>query len=279
MHLQHGPIDLIIKAEGRPEAVREAYRKAEDRFRTVLDELVSELSLLRQPTDSALEPVTPVARRMWRATALFPGEFITPMSAVAGSVADEILDVLIERTTGLCKVFVNNGGDIALWKADHEEFNIDLASYPDPLNSGDRRPVTIQIRGKDRIGGVATSGRHGRSLSLGIADAVTVLAGNAAIADACATLIANSVDIESPRVTRLPANEIELDTDLGERLVPVNVGQLGRNECDSALEKGVKLAQEFHGRDLVNNVLILLQGDYRCVGEPANPDHMGRISL
>ncbi len=279
LHLQHGPIDLVIKAEGKPESVREAYRRAEDRFRTVLDELVSELSLLRQPADPALEPVTPVARRMWQATAVFPGEFITPMGAVAGSVADEILDVMIEKTTGLHKVFVNNGGDIALWKADHEEFNIDLASCPDPMNRGGRRPVTIQIRGRDRIGGVATSGRHGRSLSLGIADAVTVLAGNAATADACATLIANTVDIESARVARLPASEIELDSDLGERLVTVDVGLLERYECDKALEGGMKLAQEFVNRDLANGVFMLLQGDFRCVGEIGRPDYMGRSSL
>ena len=43
--------------------------------------------------------------------------------------------------------------------------------------------------------GIATSGWRGRSFSLGIADAVTVLAATAAEADAAATVIANAVDL------------------------------------------------------------------------------------
>ena len=267
LHLQHGPIDLVIKAEGRPPSVRGAYRLAEERFRTVLTELVSELSLLRQPTSPDLEPETPVARRMWQATTLFPNRFITPMGAVAGSVADEMINVMVEGTVGLRKVFVNNGGDIALWKTDLEEFSIDLATYPVAHMSHSGRPFTIHINRNDEIGGVATSGRHGRSFSLGIADAVTVLARNAAIADTCATLIANTVDIKSTKVRRLPANEIELDSDLGEQLVTVDVGQLEQDECDSALAKGVKLAREFLDQGLVNSVFLFLQGSYRFVSE------------
>ena len=63
----------------------------------------------------------------------------------------------------------------------------------------------LRITAGSGIGGVATSGRHGRSFSLGIADAVTVLARDAATADAAATLIANAVDCDSPAVRRAPA--------------------------------------------------------------------------
>ena len=66
--------------------------------------------------------------------------------------------------------------------------------------------------------GVATSGWRGRSFSLGIADAVTVLAATAAAADAAATIIANAVDLPGhPAIARRPASELEDDSDLGDR--------------------------------------------------------------
>ena len=49
LHLSEGPIDLVIWADGEPEAVAEAYRAAEQRFDGLLVELVAELSLLRTP--------------------------------------------------------------------------------------------------------------------------------------------------------------------------------------------------------------------------------------
>ena len=77
-----------------------------------------------------------------------------------------------------------------------------------------------------RSAGVATSGRHGRSFSLGIADAVTVLARTASQADAAATIIANAVDLPGhPAVRRMPANELQPDSDLGARPVTRDVGR------------------------------------------------------
>ena len=64
--------------------------------------------------------------------------------------------------------------------------------------------------------GIATSGRHGRSFSLGIADAVTVLARTASQADAAATVIANAVDLPGhPAIVRCPAQDLQPDSDLG----------------------------------------------------------------
>ncbi|WP_204349766.1 hypothetical protein, partial [Klebsiella pneumoniae] len=78
----------------------------------------------------------------------------------------------------------------------------------------------------DGIGGIATSGAQGRSFSLGIADSVTVLARDAASADAAATLIANAVDLDHPAIRRRPARNLDPDSDLGDRLVTVGVGDL-----------------------------------------------------
>ena len=107
--------------------------------------------------------------------------------------------------------------------ADGEHFTVGLVDRPD-------RPGLMQttmIEADDPARGIATSGRHGRSFSLGIADAVTVLARTAAQADAAATIIANAVDLPGhPAILRCPAHDLQPDSDLGARLVTRDVGDL-----------------------------------------------------
>ncbi|MBV8703971.1 MAG: UPF0280 family protein, partial [Acetobacteraceae bacterium] len=70
LHLQDGPIDLIVQAWGPPESVALAYHAARHRAASILDELCAELTLLRRPVrpdDVPLQGV--VARRMQRAVA------------------------------------------------------------------------------------------------------------------------------------------------------------------------------------------------------------------
>ena len=97
LHLQDGPIDLVIEASGGEAEVRAAYDAAARRFTGLLDELCGELIELRQPADPVrctLKGV--VARRMHAAVAPFAAkQFITPMAAVAGSVAEEILGAML----------------------------------------------------------------------------------------------------------------------------------------------------------------------------------------
>ena len=158
----------------------------------MLDELCEELTALRQaadPAQCALKGV--VARRMHAAVAPFASDhFITPMAAVAGSVAEEILGAML-GAAHLDRAYVNNGGDIALHLSGGEQFSVGLMDRPD--RHGLMRMMTIDA--DDPARGIATSGRHGRSFSLGIADAVTVLARTASQADAAATIIANAVDL------------------------------------------------------------------------------------
>src|SRR6266567_392628 len=121
------------------------------------------------------------------------------------------------------------GGFIALHLADGEQFIVGLAERPDQL--GLMRTMIIDAGDPSR--GVATSGRHGRSFSLGIADAVTVLAPTASQADAAATIIANAVDLPGhPAIVRCLAHDLQPDSDLGARLVTRDVGPLGESEID-----------------------------------------------
>jgi uncharacterized protein len=264
LHLQDGPIDLIVEANGREADVRAAYEAAARRFAGLLDELCGELTELRRAADPARTALNGVvARRMHAAVAPFAADcFITPMAAVAGSVAEEILGAMLAAAP-LDRAYVNNGGDIALHLTGHEQFTVGLMDRPDV--QGVMR--TMSIDADDPVRGVATSGRHGRSFSLGIADAVTVLAKTAAQADAAATIIANAVDLpDHPAIVRLPANELQPDSDLGDRLVTRDVGALTEQEIEEALEAGAVCARQLLAAGLIEGAALRLLGETMVVG-------------
>jgi hypothetical protein len=261
--LQDGPIDLIIEAFGSEPMLRAAHDAAARRFTGLLDELCDELPVLRQAADPArcwLKGA--VARRMHAAVAPFATDhFITPMAAVAGSVAEEILDAML-REARLDRAYVNNGGDIALHLANGECFTVGLIDRPD--RHGVMRTAIIDADDPSR--GIATSGRHGRSFSLGIADAVTVLARSASQADAAATIIANAVDLPGhPAIYRVPAHDLQPDSDLGARLVTRDVGELADHEIESALAAGATCARALLAAGLIDGAALHLQGEARVV--------------
>jgi len=264
LHLQDGPIDLIVAARGSETNVRTAYDAAGRRFTGLLDELCAELPDLRQAADPkrcALQGV--VARRMHAAVAPFASEhFITPMAAVAGAVAEEILGAMTGAAQ-LDRAYVNNGGDIALHLADGERFTVGLLDRPDA--QGLMR--TMIVDADDPVRGVATSGRHGRSFSLGIADAVTVLARTASQADAAATIIANAVDLPGhPAIVRAPAHDLQPDSDLGARLVTRDVGELSDSEIGKALDAGARCARKLLSAGLIEGAALRLLGETIVVG-------------
>lgn len=265
LHLQHGPIDLIILAAERQEIPSQAaYSAAESRFATVLSELVAELPELRSRVGrNGKNPSGRIGKRMAAAVQPFAGSaFITPMAAVAGAVADEILECMKAVAT-VDRAFVNNGGDIALHLSTGKSFRTAVTGLDNAALG------CIRIDAEDGVGGIATSGRGGRSLSMGIADSVTILAKSAAAADAAATLIANAVDLPGNRaIERVPANSIDPDSDLGNRLVVVNCEPLMTEEINAALASGVQLAQNMRKRGLMHSAILFLSGVARVVGIP-----------
>lgn len=262
LHLQDGPIDLIIGAEGKPEKLRAAYRAAALRFQSVLDELCGELVILRKCSGG--KPDGKIARTMWNAVLPYRAErFITPMAAVAGAVAEEILAVMV-KAAQLDRAYVNNGGDIAFHLTPNTALKIGLVDRPErPSLFG-----TAVIGADDNIRGVATSGWGGRSFSLGVADAVTILAATAAKADAAATVIANDVDLPGhPAILRTPACELQPDSDLGDLPVTVEVKSLSPADIDAALSRGLETANLLISRGLVSAAALHLQGETRIAGE------------
>ncbi|SON57986.1 hypothetical protein HDIA_4445 [Hartmannibacter diazotrophicus] len=265
LHLSDGPIDLVIEAFGEPGEVAHAYDAAANRFVHVLDELCKELAVLRRPIHPGETPITfrsPVARAMQAAVRPHAAIFITPMAAVAGAVADDIL-AHMTASASLAKAYVNNGGDIALHLAPGQSFTTGLVTRPD-------RPAifaTTCIGAGDGIEGIATSGAPGRSFSRGIADAVTVLARTTAEADAAATVIANAVDLPGhPGILRAPASDLQPDSDLGAIPVTRHVPRLAGEDIMEALECGARTAEALLDLRIIAGAALHLQGSTRLIG-------------
>jgi ApbE superfamily uncharacterized protein (UPF0280 family) len=194
---------------------------------------------------------------MWDAAAVFAaGCFITPMAAVAGAVADEICGVM-RAVPGLSRVCVNNGGDAALWLGQGASLDVGIVARVD-------RPEIVakaRIGAADLVRGVATSGWRGRSFSLGIADAVTVFARSGAAADAAATVIANAVDLPGHEaISRMPARDLQPDSDLEGIAVTVGVGRLSAGDVARALSRGESVAREMVRQGRIAAAALFLDG-------------------
>jgi len=264
LHAQHGPIDLVIQVEGCDTERRLAFEQAMAFFDSVLIDLVAELDQLRSPVAdiSSGQFHSVVARHMQRSVTPYQNEFVTPMAAVAGSVADCTLAALCHNRT-LDRGFVNNGGDIALHLPVNSRYTMGICEST--LTSD--YEASVQIDYSSSIRGVATSGWQGRSHSLGIADAVTVLAKSAADADAAATLIANRINLPgSSKVQREAANELTPQSDLGDRAVTVAVQALTKTEKVNALLSGYNYAQVLIAQGLIDSAFMSLQGQRMVAG-------------
>ena len=262
-HLQHGPMDIIIGGSGSPTALALAHERAWKRFAMLLDGLVQELPLLRQPVRGNVCPLRgPVARRMWEACMPYQSTFITPMAAVAGAVAQEL--VACYAASGVQRAWVNNGGDIALYLAASQSVRVGICADVTHLRvDGAHGELLTQgqfeVHSAQPVRGVATSGWRGRSFSLGIADSVTVLAATAAQADAAATVIANAVNAQDRRIVRRPAGELKDDSDLGDIAVTVDVPHLEPDVVQRALHAGLLRAQALQAEGLIWSAALVCQ--------------------
>lgn len=270
LHFQHGPIDIVIGADGVAHALEAAHAAAWRRFDGILDELVAELPALRSPVDGTCRLTGPIARRMWSACAPYREGFITPMAAVAGAVAQEL--IAYYQADGIERAWVNDGGDIAWHLAPHRSLRVGLFADLARLDAnqilhGIRSDGHLDVTHEMAVRGIATSGWRGRSFSRGIADSVTVLARSAAEADAAATVIANAVDVDDPRIVRKPACDVKDDSDLGNIAVTVDVPVLGDDVTRRALVAGARRARALREAGLIWSCTLVCQGQVTYVGE------------
>ena len=262
LFMRHGPIDLIVEMFGPAGEVTRAQAQAARYFDGLLDELVQELALLRRPMGAAYPMFRgSVAQAMARAVWPHGEDYITPMAAVAGAVADGVLAAGVQGRD-LEKGYVNNGGDLAVFLSPGASLDAGVVADLDQGGLSGR----VHLSHAMGVRGIATSGWRGRSHSRGIADAVTVLAGTAARADAAATMIANRVDIDYPGIERAPANSLDPDSDLGDLPVTVAVAPLPQGVRRAALLSGVDHARGLLARGIIQGAMLSLGDQVATVG-------------
>ncbi|MBN1368212.1 MAG: UPF0280 family protein [Dehalococcoidales bacterium] len=158
---------------------------------------------------TSLEPVTaakdaPRIVKVMAAAAAKVG--VGPMASVAGAIAEFVGKELLEYSP---EIIIENGGDIYIKSL--KKRTVGIYAGDSPLTG----KIGIEIDGKDNPIGVCTSsGKVGHSLSFGKADAVTILAKSATLADAAATATGNIVQT-SDDITRAIESAQKIDGLLG----------------------------------------------------------------
>ena len=152
----YGPASMVVTARRGDEDLSDLAALAFPFLRDSLSEIARALPILRQyPDGMDYSELTGLPRVMAESVLATGESTLTPMAAVAGTVADAMADWLFARGADL--VAVNNGGDVALRLG--EGRSIRMGILPD-LNG--RVTEIVEIRAEDGIGGVCTSGLGGR---------------------------------------------------------------------------------------------------------------------
>lgn len=253
--LDYGPVQMILTAGAGGRVMASELRQAAGYAIRKLKELAEVQNLakdIRTVSSPDLNGVPLPLKLMVEAVKAAGDETLTPMAAVAGTFADMVADLLVAK--GASKVLINNGGDIAIRLAEGEKTRVGLMPGIDSTSF----THIISLEGKDGIGGVATSGLGGRSFTKGIAGAATVLARTARVADACATVIANHCFAEDPGIIRLPAEEIDPNTDIPGHLVTVRLEHLKPETKEKALANALAKAKELVNVGVIHGAVIFL---------------------
>lgn len=254
-----GPMRMFIEGSIHGNPHPEACSRAANEAIGFLEQIAKHMDMAKTPARMLAEPPRHLLiHSMWSAVTAVGDPDLTPMAAVAGTIADATADFLVYQ--GLTRVVVNNGGDVAIRLTAGETLTVGIR--PD-LNA-EQITHRVMIAEEMNIGGVCTSGLGGRSFTRGVASATTVFAGSAAIADAAATAVANATYIPSPAVQRRVADYIYPDTDLKGVEITATVGHLSEDEALTALSQGLNRAEALVERILITGACITVQGKTQC---------------
>ncbi len=249
-----GPMRLIIRAWKRGQPQTEIACQAAKESFSFLESLARFRPELSLPfKKKRFQPEDNLARVMLKSVKAVGDDDLTPMAAVAGTIADAVADWLFDR--GMSKVLVDNGGDIAIRLAENETATVGVRPK---INSMEISHV-IRLDDRSPSWGVTTSGLGGRSLTRGIASAVTALADSASAADAAATSIANQCYVEDNGIVQVPAEQIDPDTDLTGIKVTVKMNSLSREKILSAVDKAFKKADYLSQKKIIIGAFIALE--------------------
>lgn len=248
---ENGPLRMVIQAwqgtDPRLEPAAEAARYAFDCLKRVAGQLAV---LKRRPADIIELPSEPISRVMIASVRAVGDADLTPMAAVAGSLADAVADWLFEQ--GLSRVIVDNGGDIAVRLAAGETTRVGLR----PEIQHPEISHVLTLDGRHSSWGITTSGLGGRSFTCGVASAVTAIARTSSLADAAATSVANACFVTGADVVQVPAEKLDPNTDIPGLLVTVKVGSLSPAQIAEALSNALKKAEHLTQKGVIWGALV-----------------------
>jgi ApbE superfamily uncharacterized protein (UPF0280 family) len=193
--VEHSPSEIQTRTYRTFTHKEAVFRICCDRFEAVTAEILLQRRILedyikRHPEfQQSLEPIDvfddapDVAHRMARAARLVG---VGPMAAVAGTMAQLAAEAGLHA--GASEVIVENGGDIYLQAAEP----VIIGLYTGTAQITDQLAFSL-YKDETPIAICSSSGKMGHSMSLGDCDLTTVVAKDAALADAAATLAANLV--------------------------------------------------------------------------------------
>ena len=255
---ENGPMHMVIQCRHGDKAMPETAMAAGEQAFGYLARVAACRQALKQPACSIkAPPEDEIARTMVESARRIGDPDLTPMAAVAGTLADFVADWLAGE--GMTWVIVNNGGDIAIRLADGESARVGIR--PDINSQTISHVLTLDDR--KPAWGVNTSGLGGRSLTRGIASGVTVIADSSSIADSAATAIANACFVKDARIVRVPAKSLDLDTDIPDVDVTVDVGPLDRPTIDVALANGMVRAEQLVDTGAIEGAFVACRGCFR----------------
>ncbi len=249
-----GPMRLVIRAWYRNQPQLKLARTAAEKSIAYLEQIARcRLLLSRSIPEVVSWPDENLAVKMVTAVKAVGDNDLTPMAAVAGTIADAVADWLVGQK--MDRVIVDNGGDIALRLEAGETATVGIRPQIDNLLVSH----VLHLDGRKRSWGVTTSGVGGRSLTRGIASAVTVVAANASVADAAATAIGNACFVEDGGIVQLPAESLDPNTDLAGLSVTTEVGELLPEKILKAIDSARQKAEQLSQRKIILGAFVALQ--------------------
>lgn len=254
LYMDYGPIQMTISAFYNDEPLKKEVEEACHLVAEHLKKLSSFLPIAKlSPVKIKEERQLPdILKKMINAVRDCGDLSLTPMSAVAGAFADIAADFIAQK--GATKVLVNNGGDIALRLASGQFTKVGIVS---DINANSFSHEVV-ISADSGIGGIATSGFGGRGFTKGIASAAVAFGKTGALADVAATLIGNCTYTEDPQIKQVPAEQLDLDTDIAGHLVTVSIGNLNPQTIDKALANSGKKIKELVDKEVIIGSAVFL---------------------
>jgi len=252
-----GPMRLVIRAWNKKQPQTKLARRAAEESISYLERIARCRPLLSRPIPDIEDlPGDELALGMINSTRAIGDHDLTPMAAVAGTIADAVANWLFEREA--TRVIVDNGGDIAVRLAKGESVTVGVR----PRVTSWHISHVINLDSDHSAWGVTTSGVGGRSLTRGIASAVTVLSTRASVADAAATAIANACFVKDDRIIQQPAAKMDPISDLKDIPVTTEVGPLSSEKVLAAIKSARQKAEDLSDKGIILGAFIALGSVY-----------------